>query len=109
MATITALSTIEHDGHEYLAGETIELTGDQAAEQAAALIEAGVARKGKGVIEGEVVKTPSAEKPPTKKELLEGAAAEGLTLEVTDKNTVAEITAAIEAARESSVETPPAE
>lgn len=63
MATITALSTIEHDGHEYLAGETIEVTADQAS----ALIEAGVARKGKGVIEGEVVEPTSETKKPASK------------------------------------------
>ncbi len=51
--------------------------------------------------------TPPAPKPPTKKELIAAAEADGLKLEVTDKNTVAEITAAIEAARNAG-ETDPA-
>lgn len=100
MTKVTAISAIEHDGKLYEAGDSIEVT----AEQAEALKEAGVIETGRAAEaqEGEVVEEPS--KPKTKAELLSEAEAEGLTLEVTDKNTVAEINAAIEAARAANTE-----
>ena len=49
--------------------------------------------------------TEKTAKAPTKKELLAQAKADGLEVEVTDKNTIAEITAAIEVARNAKAET----
>lgn len=51
MISVQALSNISHDGEEYKAGQTLEVT----AEQAEALIEAGAASKGRQAKEGEVI------------------------------------------------------
>lgn len=93
MPTVKALSNIEHNGKLYEQGDKIEVT----AEQAEALVEAGVVETGRAATaqEGEVV-----EKPKTKAQLIDEAKAEGLELNVTTDNTVAEVVAAIEAARE---------
>ncbi|TFB85844.1 hypothetical protein E3O44_12645 [Cryobacterium algoricola] len=98
MVAITALSAILHDGETYAEGDSLEVTADEAA----ALVEAQVASTGRQAQEAEVV----APKPPTIKEKIEAAEAEGLTLDVTGLRTHAEIDAAIEAARTPEVEEP---
>ncbi|WIE74489.1 hypothetical protein [Curtobacterium sp. MCSS17_007] len=73
MVSVKALTNIEHDGEIYTKGQSIELKTDQAD----ALIEAGVATKGRHAQEAEVIE----EKPKTKAELLAEAESEGLVLE----------------------------
>jgi len=94
MVSIKALSNISHDGQDYAAGDSLEVTNAQAA----VLIEGGVASKGRQAIEGEVV-TSTAPKPLTKAELIAEAEAEGLVLDVTIDNKRDEIVEAIKAAK----------
>ena len=90
----SAIHIPTHDGVDYEAGDSLEVS----AKQATALIEAAVAKAGRDAIEGEVV-APPAPKPPTIKERFAAAEAEGLVLDVEGLKTHAEVDAAIEAAR----------
>jgi len=88
------LVTFKNDVFPYCKGDTVDLDKDE------------LKRVDKLVddrnIEGAYSASGSAAgKPPTKKELLESALDEGLDLgEISDKNTVAEITEAIQTARQ---------